>query len=64
MKTPKPGQLCTINNSVYRAKRRTYGCEGCALNDIILCPNITDRRNGGRNVLDCDLNNIILVRVS
>lgn len=62
MKTPKPGQLVTINNVVFRAKRRISGCKGCALDDLISCPNITDPRNGGP-VLECSINDIILVRV-
>lgn len=62
MKTPKPGQFCTINNEVYRAKRRTDGCTGCALDDLILCPNITDFRDK-KPVLECALNDIILVKV-
>lgn len=62
MKTPKPGQFCTINNSVFRAKKRVDGCKGCVLNDFFTCPNITDSRNG-LPLLECSLNNIILVRV-
>lgn len=62
MKTPKPGQFCTINNVLYRGKRRTDGCRGCALDNVFLCPNIVDSRNGTRP-LDCSLNDIILVRV-
>ena len=62
MKTPKPGQLCTINNVVYRAKRRTHKCNGCALNDIFMCPNVRDSRNG-TPALECSINDIILVRV-
>lgn len=62
MKTPKPGQFCTINGCVYRAKKRICGCRGCALDDIILCPNITDARSITKP-LDCAVNNIILVRV-
>lgn len=60
MKTPKPGQLCTIKNKVYRAKKRTFGCSGCALNNPFFCPNI-GRRN--EIPLDCVQNEIILVRV-
>ena len=62
MKTPKPGQLCTINNAVYRAKRRINGCYGCALNSIVMCPNVVDSRNG-HPLLECAINDIILVRV-
>ena len=62
MKTPKPGQFCIINKVLYRAKKRTCGCTGCALDNFLLCPNIVDSRNGKR-LLECSLNNIILVRV-
>lgn len=62
MKTPKPGQFCTINRTLYRAKHRENGCRGCALDDILRCPNIVDSRNGTRP-LECSLNDIILVRV-
>lgn len=62
MKTPKPGQLCTINNTVYRARKRHNGCEGCSLNSLILCPNIVDSRNG-KQLLECAITNIILVKI-
>lgn len=62
MKTPKPGQFCTINGVVYRGKERTCGCRGCALDDIILCPNIQDTRYKKGQILECSRNNIILVR--
>ncbi len=57
----KPGQLCTINNVVYRAKKRTYGCTGCALNSIDMCPEITDFRS--QRKINCDIHGIILIRV-
>lgn len=63
MKTPKPGQLCTINGVIYRAKKRSKGCRGCALDDYTLCPNIVDSRSDGSRPLNCGINNIILVRV-
>lgn len=62
MKTPKPGQFCTIDGVVYRAKKRTHDCDGCALDNIILCPNIVDRRKD-KPQLECELNNIILIKV-
>ncbi len=64
MKTPKPGQLCTINEAVFRAKKREpgAGCKGCALEDIDLCPNVVDSRNGVP-VLNCSINDIILKRI-
>ena len=62
MKTPKPGQFCTIGGTLYRARKRTNECQGCALDDLLLCPNIVDRRTD-KPELECDLNNIILVKV-
>lgn len=61
MKTPKPGQFCTINKTLYRAKRRTDGCFGCALDNIFLCPNVVDCRS--KKTLQCAANGIILVKV-
>lgn len=63
MKTPKPGQFCTINGVVYRAKKRINKCNGCALDDLALCPNICDPRFDNPNKIDCMLSDIILVRV-
>ena len=56
----KPGQLCTLNNTVYRAKKKTNGCEGCVFNhNVYTCPlMVTNRRK-----LDCFLDNIILKRI-
>lgn len=62
MKTPKNGQFCTINGVTYRGKKRENGCKGCALDDLLMCPNIVDRRKE-KPPLDCALNDIILVRV-
>jgi len=59
MKTPKPGQFTMINGILYRAKRRTDGCKGCDLDDITLCPNVTDSRTGDKP-LECSLSDIIL----
>lgn len=62
MKNLRPGQVCTINNRVYRAKKRIDGCHGCSLNNFFTCPEIVDSRNG-KKPLNCDINNIILVRI-
>lgn len=62
MKTPKPGQLCTVGQVVYRAKKRHAGCKGCDLDDLLLCPNIVDRRKE-TPPLTCEANGIILKRV-
>lgn len=58
----KPGQLCTINNVVYRAKRRTCGCRGCDLDSFAICPNVVDRRIRG-NKVECCLDDVILIRL-
>lgn len=63
MKTPKPGQFCNINGAIFRAKKRVNGCEGCALNDLLLCPNIVDSRTNDEKPLECLENNIIFVKV-
>ena len=62
MKTPKPGQFCIINGTLYRGKRRQNGCNGCALNDIFRCPNVTDSRST-KKPFDCIINDIILIKV-
>lgn len=63
MKTPKPGQLCTINNVVYRARRRKSGCYGCALDNFVSCPNIVDSRYNTGRTLECEINGIILTKL-
>lgn len=40
----KPGQFAIINNTLYRAKKRINGCEGCDLDSLYSCPCIVDRR--------------------
>lgn len=63
MKTPKPGRFCTINGVVYRVKKRTsLSCEGCALNNVFLCPNVVDMTNGHKE-FDCANDNILFVKV-
>jgi len=64
MKPLKPGQLCTINNKVYRAKKRPnpLSCHGCCLDDFVLCPNIVDIRFE-KPPIPCDVHGIILERV-
>lgn len=62
MKVSRPGQLCTINNVVYRAVKRVNGCHGCALNSFELCPNIVDVRNGNKP-LQCSIDNFVLKRI-
>lgn len=63
MKTPKPGQLCTINNVVYRAYKAESGCEGCAFNNLYTCMGIVDGKTG-QSKLDCRYKSIIFKRVT
>ena len=60
MKTPKPGQFVSIQNKVYRAVKRKDGCKGCILDDIYLCPNISDKRY--HKTFNCAENGIIIVK--
>ena len=63
MKTPRSGQFCVINKVLYRATKRTSGCNGCALDNFVSCPNIQDSRKPPSPILECELNNIILKKV-
>ena len=62
MKHYKPGQLCMINGMLYRAKKRTLCCQGCALDDILKCPNIGTPKNE-ENPYACSIDDIIFVKV-
>lgn len=61
MKHYKPGQIVSVNDINYRAKKRTCGCEGCVLNDILLCPGVVVKDVGKK--LDCSVDGIILTSV-
>lgn len=61
MKPLKPGQLCTVNNQLYRAKKRIRDCYGCDLN-VYTCPNIR-RDNTREKHIPCWQTGIILKRV-
>ena len=65
MKKPRPGQYVSVSTSdiVYRAKKRTYGCNGCVLNNPLVCPNVKDRRFEQEPEIDCIGSDIILVNV-
>jgi hypothetical protein len=59
----KPGQLCTLNGTVYRAKKKTAGCEGCHFNrNVFMCPAVTNMRSN-KCKLDCQLDGIILQKL-
>lgn len=56
----RPGQLCTLNGSVYRAKRKIAGCEGCYFSkNIFTCPAVINMKSS-KCKLDCQLDGIIL----
>lgn len=63
----KAGQLCTINHTVYRAKARTgahfLDCTGCALNNPIVCPNVSFANCENKIAINCEDARIILQRV-
>lgn len=57
----KPGQLLTINNVVYQAKKRTAGCDGCYFKDTpLMCPAVVIR---GVQKINCILYGIILKKL-
>lgn len=55
-----PGRLYSHNGKIFRIKKQTNGCVGCALNKIVLCPNI-EVTNSTNNHFPCDTNGIILI---
>lgn len=61
MKHYKPGQFVWVGNQQYRAKKRTYKCQGCDLNNVFRCPMVIDSRS--QKQFDCSLDNIILKRM-
>ena len=67
MKRLKPGQLCTINKVLYRAKKRAsenfMSCTGCALNNPCSCPNIAFQNVENKQPLNCDIDGLIFVKV-
>lgn len=58
-KYPKPGQYCSVNGVVYRAVKRTNGCQGCNLNNLLTCPGIIDSKTKEKEI-DCTTQNIVL----
>ena len=62
MKTPKPGQFCTIEKVVYRAYRAKNGCQGCAFNNMFSCLGIIDGKTK-RAKMNCKYENIIFKRL-
>lgn len=58
----KPGQLCTIDEEVYRAKARTCMCAGCSFG-ILSCPNLPVANEKRTQKIDCTTHWVILTKV-
>lgn len=63
MKQYKAGQLYYHNGRYYRFTKSESLCEGCVLDDILLCPNIVDRRGRKFDLVPCVENGLILKRL-
>jgi hypothetical protein len=63
MKHFKPGQIVTIRNHIYRVKKRIFHCNGCALDNIFMCPMIRDSRDIFNDDFNCGIDNVIFVRI-
>lgn len=53
----KPGQIRNITGKLVRCKKRIFGCDGCILNDILLCPRMIKNSN-----LNCIEDGVIFVK--
>jgi hypothetical protein len=63
MKIRKPGQYYWHQKHQLRVMKRTCGCKGCVYEDcVLLCPNVLTRTNRDTRP-DCELCNIIFVKV-
>ena len=65
MKRPRPGQYVSVStsDSEKKKKKRTYGCNGCVLSNLLVCPNIRDKRFEQEPEIDCIGSDIILTNV-
>lgn len=61
MKSIKPGRFYWHNGTLFKAYKRTNGCEGCALDSFFVCPNVKTKAN--KNRPECELNRIIFHKV-
>lgn len=59
----RPGQLCTINNHVFRAKKKIAGCSGCFYEHCIFCPATVKKNADPKKRIDCGITSIVLVLV-
>ena len=58
-KKRRPGQIANVTGKMLRCAKREFGCEGCVLDDILLCPNRI--KNGAHE--DCIENGIIFISI-
>lgn len=62
MKQIKPGQFCSIDGMVLRARSKTIGCEGCVFKDnISRCPGVFDAKKK-QSKIDCTSLGIIFTK--
>lgn len=62
MKRPKPGQYTYINGVTYRAKKRIFECDECALNSPFMCPNLSFANCNNNSQIDCIEWGVIFVK--
>lgn len=58
----KPGQLCMINDQLYRAIKRKGICTNCCF-DFRTCPNAVIANEYRKPKVDCDTNWVAFVEV-
>ena len=56
----KPGQVCTINGHIFRAKKKIAGCYKCYYDNCIFCPAIRKKNADPKKRVDCGITGIIL----
>ena len=63
----KPGQIASIHGNIYRVKKRApeniLSCTGCALNNLVSCPNIAFTNTENKTPLNCDVDGLIFVKI-
>lgn len=62
-KFPKAGQYVKIGQTVYRARKRKNGCEGCIFNNFFSCIQLKSLRNKTQVANECELNEVIFTTV-
>lgn len=57
----KPGQLCMVDDVLYRAKPRKRGCQGCSFS-WLTCPNAPVANEKREPRVDCTTHWVILTK--